>query len=118
MSRRIPTIALLVCALPLLTPGRAAAQYPVQQRLCDVAYQNCRTQILDLINAEPSSGSIDVAFWFMREPGRQSAARRRIADEMFYQPGTATTRALSACYDLLELARAEAAADDSLEAVV
>jgi len=54
----------------------------------------------------------------MREPGRQSAARRRIADEMFYQPGTATTRALSACYDLLELARAEAAADDSLEAVV
>jgi len=67
MFRRITSVSLFLCALVLLTPRVAAAQYPVQQRLCDVAFQNCRTQILDLINAEPASGSIDVAFWFMED---------------------------------------------------
>lgn len=53
----------------------------------------------------------------LREPGRLSGARRRIAGEMFYKPGTATARALGECYELLELA-AEAVDDDSLEAAV
>jgi hypothetical protein len=39
----------------------------------------------------------------LKDPGRQSAARRRVADEMFYRPGTATARALQACYALLDL---------------
>lgn len=73
MFGRIGTAVLLSCSLALLTPALSAAQYPVQQRLCDVAFENCRTQILDLINAEPGSGSIDVAFWFM-EDGRYSNA--------------------------------------------
>ena len=67
MIRRIASVLCLLCSLTLFAPGVATAQYPVQQRLCDVAYQNCRTQILDLINAEPASGSIDVAFWFMED---------------------------------------------------
>src|SRR4029078_8626061 len=57
----------LLCSLTLFAPGVATAQYPVQQRLCDVAYQHCRTQIPAPINAEPASGSIDVAFWFMED---------------------------------------------------
>jgi len=67
MIRRIGPVSLFLCAVALLTPSYAAAQYPVQQRLCDVAFQNCRTQITDLIAAEPASGSIDVAFWFMED---------------------------------------------------
>jgi regulation of enolase protein 1 (concanavalin A-like superfamily) len=71
MFGRIASVLLFSSLIPLLTSGIAAAQdytgNPVQQRLCDVAYQNCRTQILDLINAEPASGSIDVAFWFMED---------------------------------------------------
>jgi phosphatidylserine/phosphatidylglycerophosphate/cardiolipin synthase-like enzyme/regulation of enolase protein 1 (concanavalin A-like superfamily) len=69
MSRIFGVALLLVIVLSL--PTVAAAQYPVQDRLCDVASTNCRTQILDLINAETQS--IDVAFWFM-EDGRYSAA--------------------------------------------
>jgi regulation of enolase protein 1 (concanavalin A-like superfamily) len=71
MFGRIASVLLFSSLIQLLTSGIAAAQdytgNPVQQRLCDVAYQNCRTQILDLINAEPASGSIDVAFWFMED---------------------------------------------------
>ena len=67
MNRRFSPVILFLLSLLLLTPRLAAAQYPVQQRLCDVAFENCRTQILDLINAEPSGGSIDVAFWFMED---------------------------------------------------
>ena len=44
-------------------------------------------------------------------PARLGETRRRVAAEMFFEPGTATDRALHICYDLLELdfAREEAA---------
>ena len=71
MIRRFP---LALCLL-LLLPGIAAAQYPVQQRLCDVSFENCRTQILDLINAETQS--IDVAFWFMEDARYSNALINR-----------------------------------------
>jgi CDP-glycerol glycerophosphotransferase len=39
----------------------------------------------------------------LKDRGRESAARRRVAEEMFYRPGTATNRALHECYALLDL---------------
>ena len=63
--------AVVVCAVligAVLVPQTAVAQYdptkpPAQPRLCDASFENCRTQIIDLINKE--SQTIDVAFWFM-----------------------------------------------------
>jgi len=40
----------------------------------------------------------------LAEPGRLSAARRHLAARMFHKAGTATPRALSMLYDLLQLA--------------
>jgi hypothetical protein len=39
----------------------------------------------------------------LRFPARLSARRRHVAGEMFFKPGTATDRALAACYELLGL---------------
>jgi hypothetical protein len=43
----------------------------------------------------------------LAQRGRLSAARRQLAARMFYEPGTATARALSVLYELLELAPRE-----------
>jgi CDP-Glycerol:Poly(glycerophosphate) glycerophosphotransferase len=40
----------------------------------------------------------------LERPAKLSAARRQLAGRMFYEPGTATARALTVLYDLLELA--------------
>jgi phosphatidylserine/phosphatidylglycerophosphate/cardiolipin synthase-like enzyme len=61
--RRCPVI-LAIC---ILLSSRAAAL----ERICDPAYENCRTPLLALIDAEHVG--IDVAFWFM-EDARYSAA--------------------------------------------
>lgn len=61
------TLRRLLCALALLpllvalTPRRAAAL----ERLCDPAFENCRTQLLSLIDNETQE--IDVGFWFMED---------------------------------------------------
>jgi hypothetical protein len=39
----------------------------------------------------------------MSDPGRTSASRRAVAEELFYKPGTATARAVKELYDVLEL---------------
>jgi hypothetical protein len=39
----------------------------------------------------------------MRDRARLAAARRAVVREMFYEPGSATERALAMCYELLEL---------------
>lgn len=39
----------------------------------------------------------------LESPGRLSAVRRRVAADMFFEPGTATPRALTLCYGLIEL---------------
>ena len=54
-------IVLALVALALCAPPRAEAL----ERLCDVAFENCRTPVLDLIRAE--TVGIDVAFWFMED---------------------------------------------------
>ena len=46
----------------LLMTARPAAAL---DRLCDPAFENCRTPLLDLINNETQG--IDVAFWFMED---------------------------------------------------
>lgn len=39
----------------------------------------------------------------LRNPSQHSAARRRVAGELFYEPGTATDRALALIYRIIEL---------------
>ena len=60
-------IALMAVCLALASSGGALAA----DRLCDVAHENYRTPLLDLINNEQVG--IDVAFWFM-EDSRYSSA--------------------------------------------
>lgn len=54
----------------------------------------------------------------LSDPGSRSAARRRVASDLFYRPGTATARAVAALYELMALpapgpsVRREAAAGD------
>jgi len=59
--------ATAVCLLAFLAPSRAYAL----QRICDVAYEDCRAPLLDLIAAE--SVRIDTAFWFMEDARYASA---------------------------------------------
>jgi hypothetical protein len=49
----------------------------------------------------------DVARTELADPARLSAARRRLAAQMFYGAGTATARGLELLYDLLELSPPE-----------
>jgi hypothetical protein len=39
----------------------------------------------------------------LSEPAIQSAARKQVASELFYEPGTATRRAVGELYEVLEL---------------
>ena len=61
----VTAVALFVTVVG--TAPRAAAA----DELCDASFQDCRTRLLDLIEAE--TVGIDVAFWFM-EDARYSAA--------------------------------------------
>jgi phosphatidylserine/phosphatidylglycerophosphate/cardiolipin synthase-like enzyme len=56
-------ILLLIAACVGAPPAAAQSTY---NRLCDPAFENCRTPILDLIKNE--SVGIDVSFWFMEDP--------------------------------------------------
>ena len=53
--------AFVLLAIAAVFPGRAEAD----DRLCDAAFENCRTQLLEWINNE--TVGIDVAFWFMED---------------------------------------------------
>ena len=61
-------------ALAMLAPSAAAAA----DRLCDTAYEDCRTPLLDLIRNERVG--IDVAFWFMEDARYTAALERKIAE--------------------------------------
>jgi hypothetical protein len=50
--------------LPIVTAGMLSSAR-ADERLCDTAFENCRTPLLELIRAERHS--IDVAFWFMHD---------------------------------------------------
>src|SRR5262245_39211525 len=65
-SRIVISAALTLLVVTGVTSPAAAAD-----ELCDAAFQNCRTPLLNLINAEQVR--IDVSFWFM-EDARYSTA--------------------------------------------
>jgi phosphatidylserine/phosphatidylglycerophosphate/cardiolipin synthase-like enzyme len=69
---RTRTVALL---LAMLVPGTAAL---AGDRLCDTAYEDCRTPLLDLIRNERVG--VDVAFWFMEDARYPAALARKIAE--------------------------------------
>jgi len=50
--------------------------------------------------ADDTVAAVDAGF---AEPRRGSASRRAVVEELFHQPGTATMRALTELYDVLEL---------------
>jgi Carbohydrate binding module (family 6)/PLD-like domain len=56
----------LTLLLFIVAPSPARAADPVDI-LCDTRYQDCRAPLLARINAEPTGGGIDVAFWFMED---------------------------------------------------
>ena len=60
LSRALPFI-LCACAALVASVRPAAAA----ERLCDVAFEDCRAPLLQLINNE--TVGIDVAFWFMED---------------------------------------------------
>jgi phosphatidylserine/phosphatidylglycerophosphate/cardiolipin synthase-like enzyme len=63
MPRLFHSVTFAVVVI-LLAPAWAAAQ----ERLCDTQFEtDCRSQIINLINREPTSGGINVAFWFMED---------------------------------------------------
>ena len=59
-----PTL-LVFGALTFAFPSVAPAQVSASNRLCDPAYENCRTPLLELIRNE--TVGIDVGFWFMED---------------------------------------------------
>lgn len=59
---RLSTLAILIAsAILFLSPADVRAQ----ERLCDTAFEDCRTPLWSLIDHETSG--IDVAFWFMQD---------------------------------------------------
>jgi phosphatidylserine/phosphatidylglycerophosphate/cardiolipin synthase-like enzyme len=66
MGRIIRILPLLILTTTALPPIANAAE-----RLCDASTENCRTPLLNLINAERVG--IDVAFWFMEDSRFSSA---------------------------------------------
>jgi phosphatidylserine/phosphatidylglycerophosphate/cardiolipin synthase-like enzyme/regulation of enolase protein 1 (concanavalin A-like superfamily) len=65
--KRLSYLLAIAAALHLLSAPRVDAR----EELCDPAFQNCRTPLLNLINAE--TVEIDVGLWFM-EDARYSSA--------------------------------------------
>jgi CDP-glycerol glycerophosphotransferase (TagB/SpsB family) len=55
-----------------------------------------------VLNIEQLVAAVDESF---ANPQRKSESRREVAGEMFYQPGTATTRAIAEMYEVIELGR-------------
>src|SRR5687768_9667331 len=56
---------LRTAAITLVALMLGASPAAAQNRLCDTAFENCRTPLLDLIRAE--TVGIDVGFWFMED---------------------------------------------------
>jgi PLD-like domain len=63
MPRLRPVLAATVLTVAAVLSATSAAE--ATETLCDAAYQNCRTQLIDLIRIERVR--IDVSFWFMED---------------------------------------------------
>src|SRR3954469_16348536 len=68
----IKRVAVLAGMLWVLSPGRASAL----ELLCDSSFTNCRTQLINMINAE--TVEIDVGMWFMEDARYASAIINRL----------------------------------------
>ena len=78
------------------TPAEAQAR--LDERLCDPAYEDCRSQLIQLMDAEPEA--MDIAFWFM-EDARYTAAieravRRNVRVRVLMDPRANSTYTLNA----------------------
>jgi len=69
--KRFSYLLAVAAALHVLSAPRADAR----EQLCDPSYQNCRTPLLDIINAE--TVEIDVGLWFMEDARYSSAIVQR-----------------------------------------
>lgn len=67
-------LTFLVAAAAMLV-ALFAASAAADERLCDPAFENCRTPLLNLINSE--TVGIDVAFWFMTDTRYETALINR-----------------------------------------
>jgi CDP-glycerol glycerophosphotransferase (TagB/SpsB family) len=61
-------------------------------------------------SVEGSSAAVDAVEQGLADPPARSASRRHVAGDLFYRAGTATTRAVSELYDVMELAPGHASA--------
>ena len=57
LPKLLISVVLTVLIFPAMIQG--------QERLCDTAFEDCRTPLWNLIDAE--TVGIDVAFWFMQD---------------------------------------------------
>jgi hypothetical protein len=60
-----------------------------------------RPALIELANIHPDY--VRLLERALADPGEKSATRRRVAADLFYQPGTATARAVAALYEVLGL---------------
>ena len=72
-GRRLVGLMLAACSA-ILAAG-AASPARAAESLCDPAFQDCRTPLLNLINNE--TVGIDVAFWFMQDTRYETALLNR-----------------------------------------
>jgi HKD family nuclease len=68
----MPALALFAMALLNPTPAQAQSSF---ERLCDPQFEDCRTPLVTLIDAETQG--IDVAFWFMYDARYSNAIVNR-----------------------------------------
>ena len=90
----------LLIALGALAGSSTPAEAPARldERLCDPAYEDCRSQLIQLMDAEPEA--MDIAFWFM-EDARYTAAieravRRNVRVRVLMDPRANSTYTLNA----------------------
>jgi regulation of enolase protein 1 (concanavalin A-like superfamily)/HKD family nuclease len=60
-----PRKLLIVSVTAIVVAGVSASRSDAAEQLCDSSYQDCRTPLLNLINAETTE--IDVGLWFMED---------------------------------------------------
>ncbi len=64
------------CLLLAFVLGVISLPASATERLCDGSFENCRTQLLTLIQNE--NVEIDTAYWFMDDPNIESALTKKI----------------------------------------
>ena len=75
MCRWVRVRAVQVACVSMAIVAGAAAPARASERLCDPAFEDCRTPLLTLINNE--NVGLDVAFWFMQDTRYETAILNR-----------------------------------------